>query len=536
MKLVFYGADRAVTGSCHCLEAAGKRILIDCGLQQGRDETEGNALPFAAGGVDAVLLTHAHIDHSGRLPLLVKNGFGGKIYCTRLTGELLGIMLRDSAHIQESDAEYLNRKGERAGRARVEPLYTLSDAEAALERLVCFDYGQEFSPVPGVRARFADAGHLLGSAYAEVWATENGETKKLVFSGDIGNVNQPVIRDPSFVTEADFVVMESTYGDREHDENAEHYDRVGALAEIIERTLRRGGNVVIPSFAVGRTQELLYFIREIKERGLVQTNPRFRVCVDSPLAREATRIYAGDLEGYVDPDAEELRLGGVRMFEFDGLELVTTTDESKALNLDPEPKVILSASGMCDAGRIRHHLKYNLWRPCSSVVFVGYQALGSLGRRILDGAEEVKLFGETVAVRAEIVRMPGMSSHADRSRLLAWARAFSPKPRHVFVVHGDAEVAPAFAEALTREGFDAHAPKYCEEYDLDALRVAREGVEPEKPKPAAYGGFKDSPAYTALVELGKKLMEVIGHNRGGANRDLKKFAGEIEKLIAKWDR
>jgi metallo-beta-lactamase family protein len=191
---------------------------------------------------------------------------------------------------------------------------------------------------------------------------------------------------------------------------------------------------------------------------------------------------------------------------------------------------------MCDAGRIRHHLKYNLWRPCSSVVFVGYQALGSLGRRILDGAEEVKLFGETVAVRAEIVRMPGMSSHADRSRLLAWARAFSPKPRHVFVVHGDAEVAPAFAEALTREGFDAHAPKYCEEYDLDALRVAREGVEPEKPKPAAYGGFKDSPAYTALVELGKKLMEVIGHNRGGANRDLKKFAGEIEKLIAKWDR
>ena len=535
MKLVFYGADRAVTGSCHCLEAAGKRVLVDCGLQQGRDEVEDNALPLAAGSVDAVLVTHAHIDHSGRLPLLVKQGFGGRIFCTRLTGELLQIMLRDSAHIQESDAEYVNRKGERAGRPRVEPLYTLEDAEAALERLVCVDYGQEFSPVPGVRARFTDAGHLLGSAYAEVWAREDGEEKKLVFSGDIGNVDQPIIRDPSFPTEADFVVMESTYGDREHDAD-ERFDHVEALAEVIERTLRRGGNVVIPSFAVGRTQELLYFIREIKERGLVTYNPRFRVCVDSPLAREATRIYAGDLEGYVDPDAEELRIGGVKMFEFEGLELVTTTDESKALNFDPEPKVILSASGMYDAGRIRHHLKYNLWRPDSSVVFVGYQAQGSLGRRLLDGAESVKLFGEEIAVRAEIVRLPGMSSHADRSHLLGWIEHFSPKPQHVFVVHGDAEVAPAFAAELEKRGFAAHAPKYCEEYDLLALRVAREGVEPVRPKAAAPGGFKDSPAYLALVEMGKKLVEVIARNRGGANRDLKKFAGEIEKLVQKWDR
>ncbi len=535
MKLVFYGADRAVTGSCHCLEAAGKRILVDCGLQQGKDEQAENALPFPAGSVDAVLVTHAHIDHSGRLPLLVKQGFGGKIFCTRLTGELLQIMLRDSAHIQESDAEYVNRKGQRAGRSPVEPLYSLRDAEAALERLVCVEYGQEFSPAEGIRARFADAGHLLGSAYAEVWATEEGETKKLVFSGDIGNVDQPVIRDPSFLTEADFVVMESTYGDREHDES-ERYDRVTALAEVIERTIRRGGNVVIPSFAVGRTQELLYIIREIKERGLVTYNPHFRVCVDSPLAREATRIYAGDLAGYVDPDAEELRIGGVKMFEFEGLELVTTTDDSKALNFDPEPKVILSASGMCDAGRIRHHLKYNLWRPNSSIVFVGYQAQGSLGRRILDGAAEVKLFGEDVAVRAEIVRLPGMSSHADRSHLLDWIGHFSPRPAHVFVVHGDAEVAPGFAQELEREGFSAHAPKYCEEYDLLLGRVTREGVEPEKPKQPAAGGFKDSPAFTALVELGQKLLEVIRHNRGGANRDLKKFGGEIQKLIDKWDR
>ena len=535
MKLVFYGADRAVTGSCHCIEAAGKRILIDCGLQQGRDELEENALPFAAGSADALLLTHAHIDHSGRLPLLVKQGYGGKIFCTRKTGDLLQLMLRDSAHIQESDAEYVNRKGERAGRPRVEPLYTVADAEAALERLECLEYGQEFSPVPGVRARFSDAGHLLGSAYAEVWVREDGEEKKLVFSGDIGNVNQPVIRDPSFLTDADFVVMESTYGDREHEAESLHADRVTAIAEVIERTIRRGGNVVIPSFAVGRTQELLYFIREIKQRGLVTYNPNFRVIVDSPLAREATRIYAGDLEGYVDPDAEELRIGGVKMFEFEGLELVTTTDESKALNLDPEPKVIISASGMCDAGRIRHHLKYNLWRPVSSVVFVGYQAEGSLGRRLLDGADSVKLFGEEIAVRAEIVRLPGMSSHADRSHLLGWIEHFDPKPEHVFVVHGDAEVAPAFAEELKRRGFQAHAPKYCEEYDLREMRIVREGVEPVRPKPAS-GGFKDSPAYLALVEMGRKLVEVITHNRGGTNKDLKKFAGEIQKLVEKWDR
>ena len=543
MKLTFYGADRAVTGSCHCLEAAGARILVDCGLQQGGDELDGNALPFAAGSVDAVLVTHAHIDHSGRLPLLVRQGFGGRIYCTRLTGDLLQIMLRDSAHIQESDAEYATRKAERAGRPKVEPLYTLRDAETVLERLVCVEYGEEFSPAEGVRVRFADAGHLLGSACAEVWATENGKTRKLVFSGDIGNVMQPVIRDPVPITEADLVVMESTYGDREHDEESARFDRVTALAEILSRTFRRGGNVVIPSFAVGRTQELLYFFREIKARGLVPDRPHFRVCVDSPLAREATRIFAGDLRGYTDPEAEALRVGGVKMFEFDGLELVTTTDESKALNADPEPKVILSASGMCDAGRIRHHLKYNLWRPDSTVVFVGFQSPGSLGRRIQDGAEKVKLFSEEIAVRAEIVTLPGMSSHADRSGLLGWIEHFSPRPQHVFVVHGDSDVAPAFASELESRGFSAHAPKYCEEYDLDALCVVREGAEP-KPKAAAQSAQsakpaqskKESAAYAKLIALGQRLTELIGRRRNASDGELKKFAAELEKLLRKWEK
>ena len=532
MKLSFYGADRAVTGSCHCLDVGDSRVLVDCGLQQGRDEIEENALPFAAGGVDAVLVTHAHIDHSGRLPLLVKQGYTGPIFCSRLTAELLAIMLRDSAHIQESDAEFDNRKAQRAGRPMREPLYTMADAEAAIALLVKFEYGQEFEAAPGVRVRFADAGHLLGSSYAEVWATENGVTKKLVFSGDIGNVNQPVICNPTLIRDADLVVMESTYGDRNHD--IVEFDHAARLAEVFDRTLGRGGNVIIPSFAVGRTQELLYFIREIKAQGLVHSVPNFPVYVDSPLAREATRIFAGDLTGYIDEEARDLVDDGIRLFTFDGLNLCTTSDESKALNLDPTPKVIISASGMCDAGRIRHHLKHNLWRADSSVVFVGYQAQGSLGRRILDGAAEVKLLGETIAVKAEILRFPGLSSHADHDHLLEWIHAFEPKPQHVFVVHGDTDVAPAFAEELGREGFSAHAPKYCEEYDLAAMRITAEGQEQiRKPKD---GGFKDSPAFTALVELGRKLMDVIRRNRGVANRDLRLFGAEIQSLIDKWSR
>ena len=301
MKLTFFGAAHAVTGSCHCLEVNGKRILIDCGLQQGRDEYNDNALDFTAGEIDCVVVTHAHIDHSGRIPLLVKEGFRGEIVTTRLTGQLMSIMLRDSAHIQESDAQWKNQKGKRAGRPEVEPLYTLADAEAALQQVRTVEYGEVTELCPGVRARFVDAGHLLGSSSVEIWAAEGGEERKLVFSGDIGNVDQPIIRDPQLLSEADYVVMESTYGDRDH-EAPESYTE--ALADIIDETFARGGNVIIPAFAVGRTQELLYFMREMKERGLVKSAPDFAVCVDSPLAREATRIFSGDLHGYLDEEAK----------------------------------------------------------------------------------------------------------------------------------------------------------------------------------------------------------------------------------------
>ena len=348
-------------------------------------------------------MTHAHIDHSGRIPLLVKQGFHGTIVATRLTGELMSIMLRDSAHIQESDAQWQNQKGRRAGKPIVEPLYTMADAEAAMKLVTTYEYGDTVDLCEGVRIRFVDAGHLLGSASVELWLTEGDVTRKIVFSGDLGNVDQPIIRDPQYIGEADYVVMESTYGDRLH-EPPESY--TGALAEIIDETFSKGGNVIIPSFAVGRTQELLYFMREMKDEGLVKTHPDFQVCVDSPLANEATRIFSGNLHGYLDEAAIEALKGGA-LFQFPGLTLTESSEESKALNMDKASKVIISASGMCDAGRIRHHLKHNLWRRECAIVFVGYQAEGSLGRALLEGAKSVKLFGEEIAVNARIVNFKG---------------------------------------------------------------------------------------------------------------------------------
>ena len=528
MKLTFFGAAKAVTGSCHCVEVNGKRILIDCGLQQGRDERDNRVLDFAPGYIDYVIVTHAHIDHTGRIPLLVKQGFHGRIVATRLTGQLMSIMLRDSAHIQESDAQWQNQKGRRAGRAPVEPLYTIADAEHALELVETYEYGELVDLFEGARLRFTDAGHLLGSACAELWLTEEGVTRKIVFSGDLGNVDQPIIRDPQTIDEADYVVMESTYGDRLH-EPPESYTQ--ALAQIIDETFEKGGNVIIPSFAVGRTQELLYFMREMKEEGMVKSHPDFRVCVDSPLANEATRIYSGNLHGYLDEEAIEALKGGA-LFQFPGLTLSQTSEESKALNLDQSSKVIISASGMCDAGRIRHHLKHNLWRKECAIVFVGYQAEGSLGRALLEGARQVKLFGEEIAVNARIVNFKGLSSHADRDHLLAWPRHYAPKPRHIFVVHGEASVTEIFAQKLRDAGLAAHAAEYEEVYDLSADRMLSAGV-PLPPKPVAASG---SPAYRKLEAAGQDLMEAIRHNKGGTNKDLAQFEKELMALIQKWDR
>ncbi len=531
MKLTFFGAAKAVTGSCHCVEANGHKVLVDCGLQQGRDERDNAELDFAPSLIDDMVVTHAHIDHSGRIPLLVKEGFRGNIYCTRLTAQLLDIMLRDSAHIQESDAAWENQKGQRAGRPPVEPLYTIVDVERALRHIVAVEYGQEIQISDGIRARFIDAGHLLGSACVELWLTEEEQTRKIVFSGDIGNRKTPIIRAPQYITDADYVVTESTYGDRLHNVK-EKPNYADDLARVIDETMAEGGNLIIPSFAVGRTQELLYFIRHIKEEGLVHHNPDFQVYVDSPLAGAATEIFSGDLTGYLDEDAIEHLRGGA-LFRFPGLNITEGTEESRGLNADPTPKVIISASGMCDAGRIRHHLKHNLWRPECTILFVGYQADGTLGRRILDGAQRVRLFGEEVAVRARIVRFHGLSSHADRDGLVRWINAFSPRPKQVFVVHGEARAAENYTQTLKEMGFAAHAPDYEEVYDLLDNRMIAPGIVLEPKVPAAPMG---SPAYRRLEDMGQKLLEVIAHNRGGSNKDLGKFEDQIRALIAKWDR
>ena len=533
MKLSFFGADQCVTGSCHCLEVNGKHILIDCGLQQGRDEVDNATLPFHPGSIDAVLVTHAHIDHSGRIPMLIKNGFQGKIITTRLTANLLNIMLADSAHIQESDAEYQNRKNQRAGRPNVEPLYTVADAMRVPEFLQTCEYHQTVDVCEGVKATFIDAGHLLGSASILMELTEGGEKRNIVFSGDIGNVDQPIIRDPQFFGGADYVVMESTYGNRNHTEVWSYTDD---LAQIIDETLGKGGNVVIPSFAVGRTQELLYFIREIKDRHLVTSVQDFPVYVDSPLAKSATSIFCGDLRGYLDEAALELVQDGTHMFTFTNLRMTETSEESKALNLDPTPKVIISASGMCDAGRIRHHLKHNLWRPDSTIVFVGFQGEGTLGRALLDGAKSVKLFGEEIAVRAEIVNFQGLSSHADRDHLLAWIQNVKvPKPQHVFVVHGDREVAPYFAQSIENLGFTAHAPQYTEVYDLIADTQLEKGYLPERKTKSAATGTRTSSAYERLVAVGQMVMEAIKRSRGRDNKSLARFADQLRALLEKWE-
>ena len=530
MKLTFFGAAHAVTGSCHCLEVNGYKILIDCGLQQGRDEYNENALPFAPNEIDYAIVTHAHIDHSGRLPLLVKHGFSGPIHATRLTAQLLNVMLRDSAHIQESDAQWQNQKGKRAGRPEVEPLYSLVDAEAALQLLEIGEYGQEIEVCPGVRINFTDAGHLLGSSCVEVWATENGVTKKIVFSGDLGNVDQPVIRDPQPIAQADYVVMESTYGDRNH-QPPESYTE--ALAELIDDVFSKGGNIIIPSFAVGRTQELLYFLREIKNEGMVKSVPNFQVVVDSPLATEATKIYSGDLRGYLDEEAIAVVQGGENLFTFPGLTLTQSTEESKALNADKASKIIISASGMCDAGRIRHHLKHNLWRQECAVVFVGYQGEGTLGRRLLEGAKSVKLFGEEIAVNARILNFPGLSSHADRDHLLEWIDRFSSVPEQVFVVHGDAPVTDLFADTLKERGIPAHAPLYEEVYDLLTNEMVEKGKVIER-KPKSGGASAASPAFVRLQDTAKALDALIAASRGRPNKELADLANQLNQIMEKW--
>ena len=484
MKIRFCGAARSVTGSCHMISANGKNVLVDCGMRQGADkktELGEDKFPFNPAEIDAVLLTHAHIDHSGLIPLLVKQGFKGSIIATDATAQLSGIMLPDSGHIQEQEAEYQTRKNLRAGKAPAEPLYTVQDAQNALKQFTPTSYGRTVSVVSGITARFNDIGHLLGSSAIEIWVEENGKTTKLVFSGDIGREERPIICDPQQVKGADYLVIEGTYGDRNHEESTAEA-KEAHLISVLKMGIARRGNIVIPSFAVGRTQELLYYIKRLLMKNSVPGLENVPVYIDSPLGINATKIYEKCAEGYYDEEAREMAKSG-SPFDFPTLRVAVTADESKLINAQTGCNIIISSSGMCDAGRIRHHLKHNLYRADSTVIFAGYQAEGTLGRMLLDGAKKVRLFGEDVRVNATIERIEGFSGHAGRDELIEWIEGIGNKPVCTFFVHGEAEVLDSFSNAVRSLGYNVEVPGLLEEFTLLPGEVAKAPESVSTPVP-----------------------------------------------------
>ena len=534
MKMTFIGATHEVTGSCTYIEACGKKFLVDFGMEQGEDIYENVQIPTAPGNIDFVLLTHAHIDHSGLLPFLYAGGFKGEIHATDATANLCSVMLRDSAHIQEFEAEWRSRKAERRGEPPYEPLYTMDDALGAIELFVPHRYETSVDICEGINVYFRDAGHLLGSSSIILTLTEDGVTKKIVFSGDIGNTDQPLIRDPQYIDEADYVVMESTYGNRVHDRPT---DYVKALAQVLQETFDRGGSVIIPSFAVGRTQEMLYFIRRIKEDHLV-TGHDFKVFVDSPLANEATAIYLQCGMNCLDDETREVMKDGENPIWFEGLHTLVTAEESKALNENTEPKVIIASGGMCEGGRIRHHLKHRLWDARNTVLFVGYQAVGTLGRIIHDGAKAVKILGETIEVHAETAVMDSISGHADREGLLGWIGGMQKKPALVFVNHGDDESCTGLAgEIRSRFGVEAAAPYSGSVFDLkkgewirltDPVWRKKEGRRNEN---TSASREKRSQLYRTLIENAEALVEYAEGMKEHSNGEIRELTEKIRALM-----
>ncbi len=520
MKITFLGAARCVTGSCTLIETGGRKILVDCGMRQGVDAkiAPEDEFMFDAEQIDAVFLTHAHIDHSGMIPLLIKKGYSGKIYCTSATARLCSIMLPDSGHIQEMEAEWENRKRRRAGRQQVQPLYTVEDAKRAIRNLEPVEYGEKAKALEGISAVFVDAGHLLGSASVELFIAEDGREKKLVFSGDIGNKDKPIIKDPVYIDDANIVFMESTYGDRMH----EVQDTKEQLKRVLQAAIAAGGNIVIPSFAVGRTQEVLYNICIMLEEKSVPGLEKVPVYIDSPLGIAATEIFDISSKGYYDEEAMAYKAEGVRFFSFDTLVVAETVDESKAINFDNRQKIIISSSGMCEAGRIKHHLKHNLWRPDSTIVFVGYQAIGTLGRSILDGNKKVKIFGDEIQVKASIESIDGFSGHADKAGLLEWIGHFPTSVEKVFVMHGEEEVSKVFASELILLGYDAVVPELFATVDTDTFA-----------KVAVMPGYKK--ALSPIVSVERIIAGIAGRMEKVSGAKAEKMRGELEQLLKKWD-
>lgn len=474
MKIEFCGAAEGVTGSCHLISTQKHKVLLDCGQFQGgkaEDAMNFEDFPFNPAEIDCVILSHSHIDHCGRIPLLMNRGFKGPVYCTDATADLLEVMLKDSGYIHEKEAQWKNEKAERAGKSfRVQPLYTFNDAIAALKLVKPFLYDQLFEVNDEMKVVFNEAGHILGSAIIELWVDE-GEPKgekisKIVFSGDLGMVNRPILKDPKKIKKADFLIMEATYGNRVHPPNSASVDE---LMEIVLKTIKRGGNAIIPSFAVGRTQELIFEFNRFSEKHpeLAEALDHIMVYVDSPMATNATEVFRNNAQVF-DDETREYILKGDHPLDFKNLVFTRSTEESRYLNFDKTPKVIISASGMCEAGRIRHHLKYNLWNPKSSIIFVGYQAEGTLGRLIVDGKKDFTLFGDEIHVNAEIYDLEGFSGHADKNGLLDWLSGFQKEPKHIFLVHGESQSKKDFAaEVKEKLGFSPIVIEGFSGYELE---------------------------------------------------------------------
>lgn len=530
MNIRFMGAVKGVTGSCHLIEFKDKKLLLDCGLFQGRDEELNyQEMDFDPASIDYLLLSHSHIDHSGRIPLLVKKGFKGTVYCSKATYELCEIMLLDSAHIQEMEVEWQNRKARRAGKPLVEPLYTQEDANKSLEYFKPVLYDQIIRIDDNITVRFNDAGHVLGSSIIEMWFKDGSEIIKVVYSGDIGTKEKPILNDPAIIDYADYVIMEATYGNRVH-EDVEKRDET--LINIILKTVLRGGTVIIPSFAVGRTQEIIYELNKYYDAHLsdfgTSTNllKNVPVYVDSPLAVKATEVFKRNA-GVFDEEARDLLKKGDNPLKFDNLHFTQSVEESKALNFSDEPKIIISSSGMCEAGRIRHHLKHNLWKKNSSIVFVGYQAEGTLGQRIRDGAKKVKLFGEEIHVNAEIYNVEGFSGHADKNGLLNWLKGFKEKPCRLFIVHGEGQAKEDFAKEVEQQlGIECIIPEYNEVYEIKG-RGQVECVQVSKERLAAYSKLSPERVQQMMEEL-NEMREMFQHTLGQVQEHVSSESISIE--------
>ena len=488
MKLTFLGATKTVTGSNFLLEVAGKKLIVDCGLYQGKAKEEREnflGFPYNVHEIDYMLLTHAHIDHSGRIPKLFIDGYQGPIYATKATCDLCAIMLPDSGHIQEMENVWKNKKRARQGLKERSPLYTAQDAIDCLKLFKPVLYDEIIELDENISVRFNDAGHMLGSSIIEIWVKEDGQTKKIVFTGDLGNNDLPLLDSPTMIDSADYLVMESTYGGRLHNRNDEKAEQ---FLDIVSETLDNGGNVIIPSFAVGRTQEILYELNKLKENRTdeefihkYETLMKAPVYVDSPLAISATEVFKQNMELFDEEVRNEIKSGD-NPLEFPGLQFTQTAEESKALNDDPRPHVIISASGMCEVGRIKHHLKHNLWNPKSTILFVGYQAPGTLGAKIVSGDKKVKIFGEEISVNARIEYIEGYSGHADQEWLLNFVYSFHTKPKHIFLVHGEPEGQKILKEAINETvKLPVTIPDYGETYVLDEdVRMTEKYEEKDK--------------------------------------------------------